>query len=101
MSNEKYYEYDFSGKVIKVQLEFYKEIPDVASARDRFDTAAKEILPYLLVFATFTRQESWLTLRTFPASVKIHAFTSMLLNLNNSKMLKVIKRPKRTNQIAP
>ncbi len=44
MSNQKYYEYDFSGKVIKVQLDFYEEIPDVEAGKNRFDAAAKEIL---------------------------------------------------------
>lgn len=44
MSNHRYYEYDYSGKVIKVKLEFYKQIPDVEAGKNRFDAAAKEIL---------------------------------------------------------
>lgn len=44
MSNRKFTEYDYSGKVIKVKLEFYKEIPNVEKAKIRFDADAKEIL---------------------------------------------------------
>ncbi|WP_034444505.1 transglutaminase domain-containing protein [Butyrivibrio sp. AE2032] len=44
MSNRKYYEYDYAGKVIKVGIEFYDEIPDVESGKSKFDNAAKEIL---------------------------------------------------------
>ncbi len=44
MSNHKYFEYDHKGKVIKVGLVFYPEIPDVEAAKRQFDAAAKEIL---------------------------------------------------------
>jgi hypothetical protein len=44
MDNTKYYEYDYSGSVIKVGLEFYDEIPDVEKAKTRFNSVANEIL---------------------------------------------------------
>ena len=44
MDNTKYYESDYSGKVIKVGLKFYAEIPDVAKAKLRFNDDANKIL---------------------------------------------------------
>ncbi len=44
MDISKYYECDFKGNVIKVQLYFYKEIPYVEKAKLRFNTDAEEIL---------------------------------------------------------
>lgn len=44
MDNTKYYEYDYSGSVIKVGLQFYSEIPDVEKAKTRFNDVANEIL---------------------------------------------------------
>ncbi len=60
MSNRKYYEYDYLGKVIKVQLEFYKEIPDVEAGKNRFDTAAKEILAGASGLATDYEKEKYI-----------------------------------------
>ncbi len=39
-----YYEFDYVGRVIKVQIQFYKEIPDVEAARNKFNEAAESIL---------------------------------------------------------
>ncbi len=41
---QKYYEYDYTGRVIKIGIVFYKEIPDVEKAKGEFNAAAEEIL---------------------------------------------------------
>lgn len=60
MSNRKYYEYDYSGKVIKVQLEFYKEIPDVEKAKISFNTAAQNILAGAANYTTDYEKEKYI-----------------------------------------
>ena len=60
MNNSKYYEYDYSGSVIKVGLEFYSEIPDVEKARTRFNNAANEILAGATDLATDYDKEKYI-----------------------------------------
>ncbi len=60
MSNRKYYEYDYLGKVIKVGIEFYDEIPDVELGKSKFDNAAKEILAGASVLSTDYEKEKYI-----------------------------------------
>ena len=40
----RYFEYDYTGRVLKVGIEFYKEIPDIEEAKGTFNSAAEELL---------------------------------------------------------
>ncbi len=44
MNLERYYEYDYTGRVRKAGLIFYDEIPDVESAKNDFNSSAQAII---------------------------------------------------------